>query len=183
MTEPLFKASGKVSWFGGPADKGVSPSEGLAFIYQYSTAPYLFLDKQPPNTTGLARRLDPEVFYVACRWDYAKTPKSMLATSEQALVQAGDKKFLAWPSDWGPHTSTGRVADISPGLMGALGIKTDDSVEVTYPAPAEAEMEIAEGEAAVHAVMARERPPVPPLLAKLKERRAAKPKKAKPRKR
>jgi hypothetical protein len=170
----LFQATGKVSWFGGPSDTGVSPSEGLAFIYQYSTAPYLFLDKQPPNTTGLARRLNPEVFYVACRWDYAKTPKSMLATAEQALVQVGDKKFLAWPSDWGPHTSTGRIADISPGLMAALGIKTDDSVEVTYPAPAEAEMEIAEVTAEAHAVMALARPPVPPLLAKLKKRRAAK---------
>ena len=45
---------GKVSHFGGPQDTGVSPSEGLAFIYNYDEAPHLFLDKQPPNTTGLA---------------------------------------------------------------------------------------------------------------------------------
>src|SRR6516164_9220380 len=158
----LFQTTGKVSWFGGPADTGVSPSEGLAFIYEYSTAPYLFLEKQPPNTTGLARRLDPEVFYVACRWDYAQTPKKLLASSVQALVQAGGRKFLAWPADWGPHTSTGRVADISPGLMEVLGIKTDDVVEVTYPAPPEAEMEVADAEAAIEAILARDRPAVPP---------------------
>ena len=164
----LFQAAGKVSWFGGPQDKGVSPSEGLAFIYTYDTAPYLFLPKQPPNTTGLARRLDPDVFYVACRWDYAKTPKTMLATSEQALVQAGEKKFLAWPSDWGPHEDTGRVADISPGLMAALGIETDDVVEVTYPAPPEAEMEISEFEAEVAMVIARSRPAIPPRFKRKK---------------
>src|SRR5215472_18651795 len=142
MSEVLFSAKGKVSWFGGPNDQGVSPSEGLAFIYSYDTAPYLFLPQQPKGTTGLARRLDPEVYYVACRWDYAKTPKTMLAGTWQqhggtyapyALVRAGDKHFPAWPSDWGPHSTTGRVADISPGLMAALGIKTDDEVEVIYP--------------------------------------------------
>ena len=138
MIKALFKAKGKVSWFGGPADKGVSASEGLAFIYKYETAPYLFLDKQPPNTTGLARRLDPDVYYVACRWVYADTPKTMLAQAmPMALVTATKTKrhFYAWPADWGPHKDTGRVADISKGLMDALGIKTDDEVTVVYPAP------------------------------------------------
>jgi hypothetical protein len=39
----------------------------------------------------------------------------------------------AFPADWGPHQDTGRVADISPGLMEALGIETDDEVEVVFP--------------------------------------------------
>jgi hypothetical protein len=43
------------------------------------------------------------------------------------------KQFIAHPADWGPHEDTGRVADISPGLMQALGITTDDEVEVLYP--------------------------------------------------
>ena len=42
---------GKCSWFGGPNDKGVSPSEGLAFIYELDDAPHLFLPQQPPGTT------------------------------------------------------------------------------------------------------------------------------------
>jgi hypothetical protein len=127
---------GPCSWFGGPDDEGVDPDEALAFLYDYEDAPHLFLDEQPPGTTGLARRLNPDKFYVACRWDYSITPKTMLADqSLLALVRSGGKQFLARPADWGPHEDTGRAADISPGLMEALGIETDDEVEVIYPIP------------------------------------------------
>ena len=37
----------------------MSASEGLAFLYNEDDAPWLF-GEQPPGTTGLARRLDPE---------------------------------------------------------------------------------------------------------------------------
>ena len=47
-----------------PGDEGVALDEGLAFIYEYETAPQLFLDEQPPGTTGLARRLDPSAFSI-----------------------------------------------------------------------------------------------------------------------
>lgn len=137
--DQTFAGSGTCSWFGGPDDTGVAPDEGLAFIYSYDQAPHLFLSHQPPGTTGLARRLDPEVLYVACRWDYDNTPKTMLDDADKkALVRSpktGEAR-LAWPADWGPHEEkTGRVADLSPGLMAALGIETDDEVEVIYPAP------------------------------------------------
>lgn len=132
----LFSARGKCSWFGGPADTGVSASEGLAFLYDYEDAPHLFLPQQPPGTSGLARRLNPDIFYVACRWDYDVTSKEMLARpSYQALVRTEDREFLAWPADWGPHEDTDRVADLSPGLLEALDLETDEEVEVIYPAP------------------------------------------------
>jgi hypothetical protein len=41
------------------------------------------------------------------------------------------KRYKARPADWGPHTSTDRVADVSPALLDALGIITDDDVEIT----------------------------------------------------
>jgi hypothetical protein len=128
--------SGPCSWFGGPDDEGVAPDEGLAFIYDVDTAPYLFLAEQPDGTTGLARRLNPDIHYVACRWDYDVTPKEMLADNVRALVwaPATARGYLAWPADWGPNSDTGRAADISPGLMRALGISTDDDVLVVYPA-------------------------------------------------
>jgi N-acetylmuramoyl-L-alanine amidase len=126
--------TGKCSWFGGPEDMGVSPSEGLAFISSVSQAPELFLPKQPPNTTGLARRLDPSTYYIATRWDYAQYPKSELLDMKCLVTSPKTgKSFVAAPADWGPHVDTGRVADLSPGLMDALGIKTDDVVEVTFP--------------------------------------------------
>ena len=129
------EARGKVSHFGGPEDTGVSPSEGLAFLYNEDDAPWLF-GEQPSGTTGLARRLDPNVPYIAMRWDYDVYSKAQLASMELvALVTAPKtgRSFLAWPCDWGPHIDTNRIADISPGLMDALGIQTDDEVEVIFP--------------------------------------------------
>ena len=131
----LFQAKGKCSHFGGPEDQGVSEDENLAFIFDVDDAPHLFLPEQPKDTTGLARRLNPGVFYVACRWNYDITSKEMLANPmAQAVVRAHGSEFLAWPSDWGPHGDTDRIADLSPALMTALGVRTDDVVEVLYPA-------------------------------------------------
>ena len=131
----LLDLSGKVSHFGGPADEGVASDEGLAFIYSVEDAPHLFLPFQPPDTSGLARRLNPQTHYIATRWNYDVTPPDMLL-SQKALVRVpGGIELTAWPADWGPNTNTGRVADISPGLMEDLEIATDDEVEVIYPAP------------------------------------------------
>jgi hypothetical protein len=130
-----LRAKGKVSWFGGPEDHGVSPSEGLAFIYEVEDKPEVFLDYQPAGTTGLARRLDPSTFYIAMRWDYDQFSKNTLAGRDVARVTAPStgRSALAHPADWGPHVDTSRVADISPGLMEELGIETDAEVEVIYP--------------------------------------------------
>ena len=70
------------------------------------------------------------------RWDYDVFPKEFLAGDVKAMVRAvkTGRGFLAIPADWGPHLDTGRVADISPGLMDALGIITDDVIEVVFPA-------------------------------------------------
>ena len=134
-----MKLRGLVSWFGGPDDMGVASDEDLAFIYEVADAPHLFLPQQPPGTTGLARRLDPDKHYIACRWDYDEYPKPSLL-EHTALVRniLTDKALEAYPADWGPagpesDHDTGRVADISPGLMAALGLETDDEVEVVYP--------------------------------------------------
>ena len=133
--EALLELTGKASCFGGPDDMGVSPSEGLAFIQDLMQAPHLFLPYQPDDTTGLARRLNPHVHYIACRWDYDVTPRPMLL-EEVALVRAPKTgvELTAFPGDWGPNEKTGRVADLSPGLMADLGIETDDEVEVVFPA-------------------------------------------------
>jgi hypothetical protein len=126
--------SGPVSSFGGPNDTGVAEDEGLAFISSIEQAPHLFLPYQPDGTTGLARRLNPYIHYIACRWNYDEAPPAMLL-SEVALVRAKRTgiELTAFPADWGPHENTGRVADISPGLMDDLGLQTDDEVEVVFP--------------------------------------------------
>ena len=133
-SQALFEATGTCSSFGGPDDEGVSPSEELAFIHEMDQAPHLFLPYQPEGSSGLARRLNPYVHYVACRWDYDKTSRDML-TDKVALVRAPATgiALTAFPADWGPNANTGRVADLSPGLMTDLGIGTDDVVEITFP--------------------------------------------------
>jgi N-acetylmuramoyl-L-alanine amidase len=126
--------TGKVSHFGGPFDQGVAPDEPLAWITAVEQKPEIFLSYQPEGTTGLARRLNPASFYIATRWDYSETPPPVLL-EEMALVTAPKtgRSIKCYPADWGPHEDTGRVADISPAAMEALGIQTDDQVKVSFP--------------------------------------------------
>jgi len=134
VLDTMFEATGPCSYFGGPEDMGVSDEEGLAFHYEINeTNQFLFLPIDAG--TGLARRLNPAVHYLACRWDYSVTSKEMLAGPDVALVTATSTgiSLKAFPADWGPHDSTGRIADLSPSLMEDLGITTDDEVEVIYP--------------------------------------------------
>ena len=132
----LFTAVGRCSYFGGPDDLGVSDDEGLAFIQKVEQAPHLFLPEGTPGTEnkGLARKLNPFVHYVACRWNYDVTPKAAML-EDVALVRVVETGLAlkAFPADWGPHQNTGRVADLSPCLMNDLGITTDDEVEVIFP--------------------------------------------------
>jgi N-acetylmuramoyl-L-alanine amidase len=132
--DATFHAVGTCSYFGGPDDDGVSPSEGLAFYSDIMEAPHLFLPYQPEGTSGLARRLNPFVHYVACRWDYDETPREMLKENVALVKSLKHGTFLtAFPADWGPNANTGRVADLSPGLLEDLGLETDDEVEVIFP--------------------------------------------------
>lgn len=130
--------SGACSHFGGPDDLGMSEDEPLAFIFEVSQAPDLFLEGA---TEALGRNLDPDEFYIAMRWDYDQISKEDLLRT-MCLVRSPDtgRSFWARPADWGPHSDTNRVADISPGLMEALGIVTDDQVEVIVIPPTKEEV-------------------------------------------
>ena len=131
-----FQIQGRISTFGGPQDAGVGPAEGLALVEptDLPTWSEYFLPQQPPGTTGLARRLNPDAFYLACRWDYRQTSRAFLRSSMATVtnLQTG-QSVQAKPVDWGPDRSTGRIADLSPGLARHLGLQTDDKVEVQIP--------------------------------------------------
>jgi hypothetical protein len=133
----LFHAIGACSEFGGPEDIGVSSDEGLALHFDVTADnQHLFLPYQPSGSSGLARRLNPYVHYVACRWNYDVTPKEMLAEGIALVrVPSTGAEMAAFPADWGPNENTGRVADLSPGLLADLGLETDDEVEVIFPHP------------------------------------------------
>ena len=143
MSEIVFLGTGKMSVFGGPADEGVGPDEGLALvgpadlgIWWYSC---LFLPESPAGTTGLARRLNPRAFYLAMRWDYALYPKLFLRKTFVKLTNPANELYVfARPVDFGPGDgsmidgqptqNTGRIADLSPGAANALGLQTDNVV-------------------------------------------------------
>jgi hypothetical protein len=131
--------TGKISTFGGPDDLGVAANEGLALVEPSQMGPLndCFLQAQPAGTSGLARRLDPEAAYIACRWDYKITPKAYLRAIKVEVTnpQTGQTEW-AQPVDWGPHERTRRVADLSPGLARRLGLRTDDACRVVIPLPA-----------------------------------------------
>jgi hypothetical protein len=135
----LFQVAGRMSTFGGPDDRGMRPDEGLKLFDQTDlenpTFAYLFLPTQPAGTSGLGRRLNPNSHYVACRWDEVVTPRELLRNSLARVenLQTG-RAAEARPVDWRPDLSTGRVADLSPGLAAALGLKTDGLVRVTLTA-------------------------------------------------
>jgi hypothetical protein len=151
----MFKIKGKCSKFGGPGDTGVSPSEGLAVYPDLKAAlacgiEDLFLNFQPQGTTGTARRLNPKAMYCAMRWAYtpimrgAKKPKlgtclpvttgMMFLRNKPIVVKANGKRVSCWAVDWGPNENTGRIIDLSPGALEALGVQTDDEVEVVIDA-------------------------------------------------
>lgn len=133
-----MKINGRMSTFGGPDDKGVKPHEGVALVEKGDLSKWwfshLFLTRQPTGTTGLARRLNPKALYVACRWNYKLTPRAKLRNSMVRLT-AGSKTIWARPVDWGPNANTGRICDMSPGAAKALGLETDDIVEVELLLP------------------------------------------------
>jgi len=128
----LFQTAGKMSTFGGPQDGGVAPAEGLALftsdiqMIAAGLSSYL-LTEQQAGAPGLARRLNPKKFYIACRWNTDDYPDLRDAV---AHVSANGKTFEARPVDWGPNVNTGRAADLSPGLAEALGLETDDECTV-----------------------------------------------------
>ncbi len=125
--------SGKMSTFGGPNDTGMQIGEGLALIDKenYEQFKKYFLDTPVHGATGLARRLNPEKFYIACRWDYKITPKTFLRKTLVLVKNPRNEKIAyAQPVDWGPNIETGRVADLSPGIADFLDLRTDDIVSI-----------------------------------------------------
>ena len=150
VEEILFRVEGKMSTFGGPRDTGMSADEGLALFtpadLQDPKYSYLFLETPPPGTTGLGRRLNPEKYYFACRWNYNDTPREFLKRALARVENPSNGRTAdARPVDWGPNISTGRMADLSPGLAAALGLQTDDVVRITIAAIKAAPVKRAKG--------------------------------------
>ena len=144
-----MKFTGKCSWFGGSKDSGVGPQEGLALVQETDLHNPWFARNFVETTLfnahmGLARRLDPDAFYCAMRWDQVldldAEAANELARWSMVRVSFGEKHVWVQPVDYGPgdgsvidgivSDNTGRIIDLSPGALAAIGATTDDTVAV-----------------------------------------------------
>lgn len=126
-----------MSTFGGPHDTGVGLHEGLALIEEYDLREWwfrrLFLPPPPAATdgVGLARRLNPEAYYIAMRWaDHGISREVARRALFRLTNPVTGKQLFAQAADFGPATRTHRLVDMSPGCAGLLGLSTDDTVLV-----------------------------------------------------
>ena len=150
----ILRIEGNMSTFGGENDKGVKPNEGLALYedngddaFENCQIDNLFLPEQPPGTTGSARRLNEDAWYLACRWPYefikeklnisqGNVKRFLQLNSATIENPANGKKISAYPVDYGPNSREfkggfKRCADLSPGAAKTLGLKTNERVIVT----------------------------------------------------
>src|SRR5262249_23152163 len=123
-------ASGKVSVFGGPKDRGLKPDDRL----DLPTGPHFVYEQ--------VRTLNPKSFYCSMRWQY----QVLHMTREEVKRWWANKKILitnpknktsivARAVDWGPHENTGFDVGVSPGAAEALGVEAGDEIEVSMADP------------------------------------------------
>ena len=123
---------GQISWFGGPDDMGVGPTETCAITGEIARQ---LNDPMNPDAGTLASRPE-DYYYAAMRWNYSPNGRTfwkdarILVTSPTTGVQ-----IVVRPVDWGPNTSTGRIIDLSPQSLADLGLATDDYVLVAFTRP------------------------------------------------
>ncbi len=140
-TEPLGEVTtlngkrfvaGRVSHFGGAADRGVSADETGAI-----TEERLRSLNVPANPSANDLRQRPEDFYfIALRFNYR--PNSTGWWRDQKIMvldRRSGRAVVTRPVDWGPHTRTGRVLDVSPQTMTDLGVRTDAELLIAFADP------------------------------------------------
>ena len=154
LKQPPMKTTdqqtGKVCSFGGPYDLDNGDSSLTLYtgtgeqVFKYCGIKGLFLEKQPVNTYGSSKRLNPEAYYIALRWEEyypeyggketSEKVKSFLREAKVIVRNENGRKILtADPVEWGPEEKSGRIGKLSPGLMRDLGLKNDDLATVILP--------------------------------------------------
>ncbi len=124
--------SGRVSWFGGPTDTGVGPTETVAISGEVARS---LNSPLHPDAATLAAHPE-RYYYIAMRFSYSPQSTSWWRTAR--LVIANPRtgvQVVVRPADWGPNTSTGRVMDLSPQTIADLGLATDDTAVIAFARP------------------------------------------------
>lgn len=123
---------GKVSHFGGPNDRGVTATETGAITLENLRALNNPLNPSPDRL----RRQPESYYYVAMRWDYRPVSKASWRNLRILVTNpANGRSIVVRPVDWGPHTRTGRIIDLSPQSLVDLGLTTDQEALVAFAKP------------------------------------------------
>lgn len=132
MTTDGSWVRGTVSHFGGASDLGVTPTETGSI-----TGEVLRSLNTPASPTAAQVAANPNAFYyVAMRWNYTPNGRTWWRNARIALRNtATNRTVIVRPVDWGPHTRTARIVDISPQAMTDLGVSTDASILVAFAPP------------------------------------------------
>jgi len=123
---------GRLSWFGGPNDTGIGPTETGAI-----TGERMRSMNSPVDASRATIDSRPEDFYyVAMRWDYHPNGTSFWRNARILLENPlTGVRVVVRPIDWGPNTSTHRIVDLSPQALTDLGVHTDDELLIAFAAP------------------------------------------------
>lgn len=122
---------GKISHFGGPDDRGVTSSETGTI-----TGERLRSLHRPMRPSSSQLRSRPRDFYfVAMRWDYRPHGRTFWRRAKILVVAPSGRAVVVRPVDWGPHTRTRRIIDLSPQAVRDLGLRTDHQAYVSFADP------------------------------------------------
>ncbi len=124
---------GTVSWFGGRNDTGVTPTETGSITGELLRA----LEGGAAGPSAADRARNPEDYYFcAMRWDYAPQGRAFWARARLLVVSpTTGKAVVVRVVDWGPHTRTRRLIDLSPQALRDLDLRTDDVALVSFASP------------------------------------------------
>lgn len=124
--------SGKVSWFGGPNDTGVSQNETGTLTGERLRS----LNNPLRPTDAVLASNKASYYYIAMRWDYSPRGKAEWRNRRMVVVNPRTgARVVVRPVDWGPNVNTGRVMDLSPQVMDDLGLTTDETALVAFVSP------------------------------------------------
>ncbi len=73
---------------------------------------------------------------MALRWNYSPNGRTFWRNARFILRNPRTgTKVVVRAVDWGPHTRTGRILDLSPQAIRDLGLSTDDEAQIAFAPP------------------------------------------------
>ncbi len=123
---------GRVSWFGGPNDTGVGPTETVAISGEVARS---LNSPLHPDAATLAAHPE-RYYYIAMRFSYSPQGTSFWRNARFVIANPRTGvRVVVRAADWGPNTSTGRIMDLAPQTIADLGLSTDDTAVIAFALP------------------------------------------------